>query len=125
MLLSILTPSSPMTDLTSIKVAILVGTTVLPSLVYGINLTLIVMILHLLWKGRTADTRKHTLLVTTYVALLCALCAAHWVLSWVGEAISLVQPPGEGIWPLTIVTFDSIYLTLTCLTDGLLVRVDD
>jgi len=58
-------------------VANLVGTAILPSLVYGINATLIFLILRLLWKGRTAETRKPTLLMTIYIVLLCTLCTAH------------------------------------------------
>jgi len=137
-LLGIETTSSPMSDIDypAYEVAILVGTVILPSLVYGINATLIFLTLRLLWKGRTADTRKRTLLMTTYAVLICALCTAHWVLSCVGEALSLIditlpsnKPTSEGfayIYPQPVITlaFDSIYLILTCMTDGLLVRVD-
>jgi hypothetical protein len=132
-LLGIETASSPMSDsdYPACGVAILVGTAILPSLVYGINATLIFLILRLLWKGQTADTRKRTHLMTTYLALLCTLCTAHWVLSCVVEALSLVgiTLPSKEIVSMVpqlviILAFDSIYLTLTCMTDGLLVRVD-
>ena len=123
-----------MTDYTTYKIATLVGSAILPSLVYGINSALVIMILRLLWKGRTADTRNRTLLMTTYIALICAVCTAHWVLSCAGEALSLDKftlqsntttlKLGDKIWPVTTVAFDSVYLTLTCMTDLLLVRVD-
>jgi hypothetical protein len=126
-----------MSDYTAYTVANLVGTAILPSLVYGINATLIFLIFRLLWKGRTADTQKRTLLMTTYVVLICALCTAHWVLSCVGEALSLIEitlPSNKSqldlgkdflyASPAITLAFDGIYLTLTCMTDGLLVRVD-
>ena len=116
----------------------LVGTAILHTLVYGINSTLVFITLRLLWKGRTADTRKRTLLMTCYVAFLCVLCTAHWALSCIAEALSLVEsiePPSD---ILPIQELDPLYLTesdvalavpiiytiLTWLTDGLLVRVD-
>ena len=49
--------------------ATFVGTAILPTLVYGINSTLIFITLHLLWRDRTADTRKRTLLMTSYIVL--------------------------------------------------------
>ena len=120
------------------QIAMLVGTAILPSFVYGINSTLVFMTLRLPWKGRTADTRKLTLLMTTYVALLCALCTAHLVLSCALEAHSLVEvirlleefaATHAGSYVLIksglSMAVDFIYLFLTCLTDGLLVRVDD
>jgi hypothetical protein len=126
-----------MSDYTAYTVTNLVGTAILPSLVYGINATLIFLILRLLWKGRTADTRNRTLLMTSYVVLLCGLCTAHWVLSCTEEALSLVeitlqsnksQPDLSDDFFNTSSditgALDSIYLTLTCMTDGLLVRVN-
>jgi len=118
------------------EVATLFGTAVLPTLVYGINSTLIFVILCLLWKGRTADTRKRTIVMTGYIALICALSTAHWMLSCVGAGLSLVEviltsnmspfEPSVGIYfVLTVATnlaVDVIYTILTCLTDGLLVR---
>jgi hypothetical protein len=135
--LAIEIPGSPVSDYAAYNVATLVGTAILPSLVYGINTTLIFLILRLLWEGRAADTRKRTLLMTTYVVLVCALCTAHWVLNCVGEALSLVEitlpsnksQPDVGkeflyASPVTTLAFDGIYITLTCVTDGLLVRVE-
>ena len=117
------------------EVAILVGTTILPSLVYGINSTLVFMTFRLLWRGRTADTRKRTLLMATYITLICALSTAHWVLSCVNALSSLVilaldhNPrfePGHNLVNLSAVAMFAvgiIYIILTWLTDGLLVRV--
>lgn len=73
------------------EAATLVGTAILPTLVYGINSTLVFMTLRLLWRGRTADTGKHTLLMTGYIALICALSTAYWVLNCVVETVSLVD----------------------------------
>ena len=117
------------------EVANLVGTTILPSLVYGINSTLVFMILRLLWKGRKTDTRKRTLLMTSYIALICALSTVHWVLSCVNALSSLViigldsNPlfqPGDNLVKLSagaMIAVGIIYIILTWLTDGLLVRV--
>ena len=126
----------PMSDYLATFVASgLVGTAVLPSLVYGINSTLVFITLRLLWKGRTADTRKRTLQMTCYIAFICVLCTAHWVLSCVAEALALVQlaEPSVNISPIdplhwtennVALAVSIIYTILTWLTDGLLVRVD-
>jgi len=118
------------------QVASLVGTTILPSLVYGINSILVFMTLGLLWKGRTTNNRKRSLLMTNYISLIFVLCTAHWVLSCVAEGISLVEIVGLSINPSyqvdnvifrkqLYVTYaiDIIYVVVTWLTDGLLVRV--
>ena len=116
------------------EVANLVGTTILPSIVYGINSTLVFMTLRLLWRGRTTDTRKRTLLMTGYIALICALSTAHLVLSCVDALSSLViigldnNPqfePGHDLVKLSagaMIAVGIIYIILTWLTDGLLVR---
>ena len=131
-------PSGSSPDVLLYEVATLFGTAILPTLVYGINSTLIFIILRLQWKGRTADTRKRTIMMTGYIALICALSTANWVLSCAGQALSLVEvvllssnsslEPGDSIYfvltAATNLAIVIIYTILTCLTDGLLVRVD-
>ena len=115
----------------------LVGTAILPGLVYGINSTLIFITLRLLWKGRTADTRKRALLMMCYIAFVCILCTVHWALSCISETLSLiefVESPAKnsplreldlfGMEYGVALAVPIIYTILTWLTDGLLVRVD-
>jgi len=124
-----------MSHYTVYKVATFFGTAILPTLVYGINSTLIFMTLRLLWGGQRAGTRK--LLMTSYVGFLCALCTAHWALSCIVEALELVEvillsnnPSLELADRLDFkasyatLGVEIIYIILTWLTDGLLVRVD-
>ena len=75
--------------------------------------------------------------MTGYIALICALSTAHWVFSCVGEALRLVEvilvsdmSPIESddniyfaLTASTNLAVGVIYTILTCLTDGLLVRV--
>jgi len=85
-----------------------------------------------------ADTWKRTLLMTSYIAFLCAICTAHGGLSCAVEALSLVNdillstqvstnklelPSGLPDAESVALAVEIIYTILTW-TDGLLVRVD-
>lgn len=126
--------TTPVANLNEPLLPSLIGTAILPTLVYGVNLTLVFITLRLMWKGRTADTQMRTLLMACYIAFLCVPCTAHWALSCVSEVFSLVDSEFSGpswwnlVWAAAAadVTFavPIIYTILTWLTDGLLVRVD-
>ena len=110
-----------MSHYTIYEIATFVGTAILPT--------------RLRRRGRRAVTRKHTLLITTYVALICALCTVHWVLGCIEETLSLAEvillsdnPPLElgshlafTAMALAPIAVEIIYIILTWLTGGLLV----
>jgi len=121
-----------MSPATPYAFAYLAGTAILPSLVYGINSTLVFMTLGLLWKGRRTDTQKRTLIMTGYVVLICALSTAHLVLSCITEVIFQIdlRPGSDTIYvPVlghgrgVVASTDIVYAVITWLTEGLLVRV--
>jgi len=114
-------------------VAFLIGSVILPTVIYGINATLVVMTLGLLWKDQMKNPRKRRLgFMFGHIVLVSALSTAHWVLICIEEGFSLamlarlsVNPayvlhPGQFTHaPYAIVI---LYVLLTLLTEGLLVR---
>ena len=109
-------------------VASIFGTVILPSLVYGVNMTLISLILGPLWKRRKPGSGKRPILMTAHIVHITALCTVHWIISCIGESNSLIAlvdlSQGKdgslgGTWEKS--TVNILYVLLTINTDALMV----
>ena len=109
-----------------------IGSTVLPSVVYGINTSLIFMTLWHFWRNREHTTGTRNLIFAGYTTLLYALVTINLITSCGQEGtlmVSLIQniyfgssSPAAFDVPVHYVVHIS-YGILTLFTDGLLVSM--
>ena len=104
------------------------GTVILPSLAYGVNMTLVSLTLGPLWRRRKARGSKLPTFMTAHIVLIPALCTVHWIISCIEEhntLIGLLDPSRrrdgspDGTWERLVANL--LYISLTFHTDVLMV----
>ena len=107
------------------------GILILPSLTYGVNMTLVSLTLSPLWKRRKADSSStRATLKTIYFVQISVLCTLLWIISCIEESNSLIAlvdlSQGKegslgGVKIRAKYAADILYVILTLLTDTLMV----
>ena len=113
-------------------VASVFGIVILPSLAYGVNMTLVSLSLGPLWKRRKTNSSQRTTLMTVYIVHISALCTLHWIISCIEESNSLIAlvdlSQGKdrslgGVKIRATYAANILYVILTLLTDTLMVGI--
>jgi len=106
-------------------VASVFGTVILPSLAYGVNMTVVSLSLGPLWKRRKTDSSKRTILMTVNIVHISVLCTLQWIISCIEESNSLITlvdlRDGSLSHSWEKFAVNLLYVLLTIHTDALMV----